>query len=421
MCPTPSGSNGTTDGFFALYAPHPDFKAQKLLDIAYTILITLFASLLFSTSLQADEHNSSKAFASVRFFTDEGDLDLSDYLSQAYGLLPVPIIITEPAVGYGGGAELIYLHDKFTGRKGASGRNIPPSISGVILAGTENDTKIAGGFHLGYYLEDTLRTQTFVMLTDINTNFYTPADRAVFMNLKNPIFYQSFKYRFGESDFFAGISYLYTSSEVSLKHEEEDNDIDLPPWTTANAATGLILDYDTRDNTLSPNKGMLFNARANFFGDYAGSDNTFQKYFLQELLYIPLGEKINFDQRFVFDSIGGGEAPFYMYPFVAMRGVPAMRYQGENVALYEAQLSYDIGKRWRLLAFGGVARAYGSRDTLLGDASVSFRDAPTVATKGVGFRYLIAEKFGLRMGIDIAKSNEDTAFYIQFGTAWFGL
>jgi hypothetical protein len=166
---------------------------------------------------------------------------------------------------------------------------------------------------------------------------------------------------------------------------------------------------------------MLFNARANFFGDYAGSDNTFQKYFLQELLYIPLGEKINFDQRFVFDSIRGDEAPFYMYPFVAMRGVPAMRYQGENVALYEAQLSYDIGERWRLLAFGGVARAYGSRDTLLGDASVSFRDAPTVMTKGAGFRYLIAEKFGLRMGIDIAKSNEDTAFYIQFGTAWFGL
>ena len=381
----------------------------------------LFISFSFFIGLQAQEHNDTKDLESVRFFTDEGDLDLSDYLSQAYGFLPVPILITEPAIGYGGGAALVYLHDKFIGHKGASGRNIPPSISGIILAGTENDTKIAGGFHLGYYLEDTLRTQTFVMLTDININFYTPANRAIFMNLKNPIFYQSLKYRFGESDFFAGLSYLYTSSEISLKHEEEDNDIDLPAWTIANAAIGLILDYDTRDNTLSPNRGMLFNARANFFGDYAGSDNTFQKYFFQELLYMPLGEKVNFDQRFVYDTIRGEEAPFYMYPFVAMRGVPAMRYQGESVALYEAQLSYDIGNRWSLLAFGGLARAYGSRDTLLGNASVSFQDAPTVVTKGVGFRYLIAEKFGLRMGIDIAKSNEDTAFYIQFGTAWLGL
>lgn len=52
---------------------------------------------------------------------------------------------------------------------------------------------------------------------------------------------------------------------------------------------------------------------------------------------------------------------------------------------------------------------------------LSFSDAPTVVVKGLGFRYLIAEKFGLRMGIDVAMSNEDKAFYIQFGTAWLGL
>jgi len=385
-----------------------------------TVLIYLLF-VCFSSSLFAEETNDLNVSEKLTFFTEEGDLDLSHYLSQAYGFLPVPIIITEPAIGYGGGAAIVYLHDKFVGRKGASGRNIPPSMSGIILAATKNGTKFAGGFHLGYYMEDRLRTQTFVMLTNVNINFYTPAGRAIFMNLKSPIAYQSFKYRIRESDVFLGAAYLYTSSELKLNREDEDRDILGEPYKVTSAAVGLIFDYDTRDNALSPNKGMLFNARANFFSETVGSDNDFQKYFFQELLYVPLTEKINLDHRFIFDKVVGEEAPFYMYPAVNMRGVPAMRYQGENVALYEAQLSYDVDDRWSAVLFGGVARAYGERKNLLGAESISFQDAPTVVSKGVGFRYLIAEKFGLRMGIDVAMSNEDKAFYIQFGTAWLGL
>ena len=385
-----------------------------------TVLIYLLF-VCFSSSLFAKETPDLNGSEELTFFSEEGDLDLSNYLSQAYGFLPVPIIITEPAIGYGGGAAIVYLHDKFVGRKGASGLNIPPSMSGLILAATENGTKIAGGFHLGYYLEDRLRTQTFVMLTNVNINFYTPVGRAVFMNLKSPIAYQSRKYRMGESDVFLGAAYLYTSSELKLNREEMDRDILREPYKVTSAAVGLIFDYDTRDNALSPNRGMLFNARANFFSETVGSDNDFQKYFFQELLYVPLTEKINLDHRFVFDKVVGDEAPFYMYPAVNMRGVPAMKYQGENVALYEAQFTYDLSDRWSAVLFGGVARAYGERKNILGNESISFQDAPAVVSKGLGFRYLIAEKFGLRMGIDIAMSNEDKAFYIQFGTAWMGL
>lgn len=94
--------------------------------------------LLFSGISMAETRLDDNGTEALSFFTEEGDLDMSNYLSQAYGFLPVPIIITEPAIGYGGGAAIVYLHDKFIGRKGASGRNIPPSMSGIILAGTEN-------------------------------------------------------------------------------------------------------------------------------------------------------------------------------------------------------------------------------------------------------------------------------------------
>ena len=44
--------------------------------------------------------------ASAVSFIDkiDGHLDMGEYLAEnAYGFLPVPILITEPAVGYGGG------------------------------------------------------------------------------------------------------------------------------------------------------------------------------------------------------------------------------------------------------------------------------------------------------------------------------
>ena len=37
---------------------------------------------------------------------EDGMLDASDYLTSAYGFFPVPIIVTEPAVGFGIGAAV---------------------------------------------------------------------------------------------------------------------------------------------------------------------------------------------------------------------------------------------------------------------------------------------------------------------------
>jgi hypothetical protein len=38
--------------------------------------------------------------------------------------------------------------------------------------------------------------------------------------------------------------------------------------------------------------------------------------------------------------------------------------------------------------------------------------------KGAGARYLIARQLGLFMGADVAWGPEETAFYLQVGSAW---
>ena len=103
------------------------------------------------------------------------------------------------------------------------------------------------------------------------------------------------------------------------------------------------------------------------------------------------------------------EIPFYMYPFVNLRGIPAMRYQGEDVGVAEAELGWRFTSRWSALGFAGAGRttAIGSSD-----------ETTNVYSKGLGLRYFIARRFGAHVGFDIARGAEDTAFYIQFGHAW---
>lgn len=106
------------------------------------------------------------------------------------------------------------------------------------------------------------------------------------------------------------------------------------------------------------------------------------------------------------------EPPFYLNPFVQLRGVPAMRYQGEIVADAEFELRYQILNRWSILGFGGVGFTW--NDTSSGQV---YRQ--DVIAGGLGFRYLLARKYGMHAGLDFGVSDRSgTAVYIQFGTAW---
>ena len=93
-----------------------------------------------------------------------------------------------------------------------------------------------------------------------------------------------------------------------------------------------------------------------------------------------------------------------------MRGVPAARYQGTRVAALQGQLTWQLMPRWRLLGFVGAGRVAASSSDL--------GSAPSVISQGVGFRYLIARRYDINMGVDIARGPEDTAFYIQVGTGF---
>jgi len=357
-------------------------------------------------------------------FTDpeDGMFDVSHWLAEKKGFFPVPILVTEPAIGYGLGAALVFLHDPLAGRvpdgetfdpqsKDAEGKLIPPSVSALFGMVTENDTWMAGGAHLGVWKNDTIRYTGALATGSININFYRNVlgqDITINSNIEPSILYQGLKFRLSNSRFFAGVNYLLldTNNEISLSFID-------PSFkkSSRDAAVILTLDYDSRNTIFTPSSGISASIEASLFREMVGSDSEFEKYKAKIYYFTPVADAFVLGLRGDMQTIRGDEIdiPFYQYPFVSLRGIPVMRYQGETVGVAEAELGWNFTTRWSVLGFGGAGRT----------TSVGAKDSvTTVYSKGLGLRYFIARRFGAHVGFDIARGPEDTAFYIQFGHAW---
>lgn len=63
-----------------------------------------------------------------------------------------------------------------------------------------------------------------------------------------------------------------------------------------------------------------------------------------------------------------GQMPFYMRPFIDMRGIPAARYQDRNTAVVEAEVRWNYTPRWAAVGVMRAGRAWG-RSTSFDDAA----------------------------------------------------
>ena len=89
----------------------------------------------------------------------DGKFDMSRWLLDRKGFLPVPIIVSDPAVGYGGGLALMFFHrpaGAATTRTTSDGRQqlVPPNIFGGMAMKTENGTKAYGAGAMLHFKDD---------------------------------------------------------------------------------------------------------------------------------------------------------------------------------------------------------------------------------------------------------------------------
>jgi len=350
--------------------------------------------------------------ADSRFFdTEDGWFDVSGFLDTAYGFVPVIAPITEPAVGYGAAAGAVFIDRRAPGSDQRYGR---PNIAVLGALGTENGTKGLYAAHLGTWLDGRLRTTVALVDISANLDFYgLGADRGapgLGYNVSPKGGTAGASYRIGEGPLWVGMRYIQASNAVTFgaagpglpPPPVQDSDLRLAALTPS-------ITLDMRDNFFTPVRGAYVDLSMPLYREGLGGDRSFDKTELTGIVYHPLSRTL-FSSVRASAKISTDGTPFYLRPYVALRGVQALRYQGERAADAEVELRWQLHSRFSVVAFAGAG-------TARSDVGQVDRKENVLAG-GVGLRYFLARKHGLHVGLDVAAGPDKPAIYVVFGNAW---
>ncbi|MBC7006174.1 BamA/TamA family outer membrane protein [Photobacterium sp. BZF1] len=370
-------------------------------------------------------------------FTDpvDGKFDMGDYLAEnAYGFLPVPIIITEPAVGYGGGAMGIFLHESESEKKQrkqlaqqsleGGAQLIPPAVTVVGAAGTENGTWLAFAAHRRTWNKDKVRYLGAIGYGNANIDIYDNInllgnDYELAFDTKSTglVILQKAEFRVGDSPLLLGVKQFYSRSTVESSNPVVDKFLTgFMGKETNMSSLGLLAKYETIDNLFYPTNGFVVNAEYDLYREELGSDYEYDQFKLEGEGYIPLNNKWTLAVAGEHQSLKTDEwfLPPLSKPYIDLRGVSAFRYQGDEVTTLQAQLMYHIDNRWTVSGFYGAGKA---KDEGWLQNPLTTTESSTDAY-GVGFRYQIARRYGIHMGVDVAFNEGDSALYFQVGSGF---
>jgi len=343
---------------------------------------------------------------------EDGWLDLSEFLDESYGFVPLLIPITEPAVGYGAAGALVFL-DRPTGEAPAGLSR--PNITAAGGFGTQNGTWGLLAGDVRQWHDNRLQTVVGAIYSSVNLDFYGVGEDAALKD--DPLSYNleptggaaRARYRLGDSHLWAGLTAVFITTDVTL--EESTASPELLDFTGQSDVGGLVpsLTRDSRDNILTPTRGTYCEGSVGLFAPAFGSDDAFQRVGLTLLHYRPLHPSVTLGVRGG-ATLSFGDTPFYLFPFITLRGAPVLRYQGEQVVETEIELRWQFWKRFSLIGFVGGGATWSEFEGA--DSN------KTVLTGGTGFRYELARKYGLHAGLDVGFGPDVTALYVQFGSAW---
>jgi hypothetical protein len=400
-------------------------SAQK---VQRFFLIIFLAGLTAALPLQAAELTDPKpaaASGNEGESTDdllEGD-DKKEKKPEAerFRLLPVPIFITEPAIGEGLGVALTLFHPLKEG-KGHSpqlatldsigdipdSREAPPVITAVAGAYTNSESWMAGIGHFNNWRNDSIRYAGALAAAKINSQIYIQNIPLSF-SMEAEFLYQDLKIRVKDSNFMLGAGFSYLDADNKFGIGIPDGEGDRFATDFANVGLAAKASYETRDNMMNPRGGQIVELNLWRYDDAIGGDYDYWSASLKALSFHSLSEKVTLGLRADFSAVDG-RVPFFAIPFVKLRGVPALRYQNKIAGAVEVEGRYLIRPRWEVSLFGGLG--YTSDDYPI------FENTDSIYNFGVGGRYNVFQAHNVWVGIDIARGPEDWNWYIQVGHPW---
>lgn len=362
----------------------------------------------------------SAAYAKGLIDPEDNMLDMSEYLGDnRYGFLPVPMVITEPAIGYGGGLFGLFLDDADKTPSGASNSDkhfTPSSITMLGGAGTQNGTWFAGGGHRHTWNDDSIRYLTALGYADINLDIYT-GDVAGFgkgqgVNTQTQGYggMQKLLFRVADTPFFIGGSQFYANMKISSDQPLVNRALlQALGGSSTTSGVGVVAEYDSTDNFFYPRNGLSLTGEYQFYTHFLGGDYRYDLLTVDGKYFLPLNRTLTLALAGNYQSLSLNDPhlPPMARPYIELRGISSYRYQGDYVGTVQTQLEWQMTPRWILQGFVGMGSASQEWENLYEKTEVAW---------GGGFRYLIARQYGLHTGIDVAFSNNEQALYFNIGS-----
>ena len=171
-----------------------------------------------------------------------------------------------------------------------------------------------------------------------------------------------------------------------------------------------VLEFDSRDNVFTPTRGIYAETVYLASREELGASVEFERFQQVVMGWYPVADTVTLGLRADYQR-ASDSTPFFLRPYIELRGVQAMRYQGDEMASGEIEARWRCRDRWSVVFAAGAGTARSTRRD-----SANSQD---IASGAVGFRYELARKFGLHAGMDVGFSSETTAIYLQVGNAWF--
>ncbi len=208
---------------------------------------------------------------------------------------------------------------------------------------------------------------------------------------------------------------LYAGALVEFRHEEV-TDVEDGGMLDAGevrggggglvSGAGLLLRWDSRDHSFSPRSGGVASLSPRVYGAALGSDFDFTRLLFEASWFFGLGG----DHVVAVDGqmdLRRGDPPFSHMSTAGgsrlLRGMLVGRFRDQHYV--GAQVEYRYPLFWR---FGGVA--FGG----LGRVAPELRDFDFSGLKysaGGGLRFAIQQQERITVRLDVARSNDDSAFY----------
>jgi outer membrane protein assembly factor BamA len=300
----------------------------------------------------------------------------------------------------------------------------PPSTTGVGGLATTNGSWGAGLFTKNYLRNDRLRITGGMGYADLNLNFYglgnNPRDLdRLKINQRGAAGFGQMLWRLRDN-LYGGVRLRYLSLTSSLRVLPGENFSAIPPEQILDLGLqldsigpGIKFEWDTRDDTWFPRSGQFAEFSVDTSRKSLGSDRDYEQYNLKWSGYWSVGEH----DVLAFNATAcsaSDAAPFYDICLLGsgknLRGFESGRYRDDTMLTGQIEYRKRLTSRWGAVFFGGVGqvgRTFGEYDR---------ENIRTSA--GFGVRWVASEEHGVRLSVDLAWGDGDSAAYFYIGEAF---